>query len=149
MVIVRTGDRLDQELVSAQLPVVVILDRLRSAHNVGNIFRLVEAVCGEAIAACGYTACPPHEKLAKTAMGSDQLVTCNHYETSAQAILDYRARGYRIYGVETVENATLYCDVDIQFPCALYRERSVSDSAMPFRFAINSFLPSRVEKSSM
>ncbi|NLG14855.1 MAG: RNA methyltransferase [Lentisphaerae bacterium] len=151
MVIVRTGDRLDQELVSAQLPVVVILDRLRSAHNVGNIFRLVEAVCGEAIAACGYTACPPHEKLAKTAMGSDQLVTCNHYETSAQAILDYRARGYRIYGVETVENATLYCDVDIQFPCALVlgnEALGISDDALSLcdQFVC---LPSRGRKNSI
>ncbi len=70
----------------------IILDRLRSAHNTGNIFRLAEAV-GADIAACGYTPCPPHPKLAKTAMGCDGMVKCRHYPDAASAIKELRAEG--------------------------------------------------------
>lgn len=67
------------------MQLTIILDRLRSAHNTGNIFRLAEAV-GADIIACGYTPCPPHPKLAKTAMGCDELVKCRHCEDAASAI---------------------------------------------------------------
>ena len=101
---VRTGD-VKAPRESRALPVVLILDRLRSAYNVGNIFRVAEAARVEEIAACGYTACPPHEKLEKTARGCDKLVPCRHFETTTDAVGEYRGRGYAIYGVETVEGA--------------------------------------------
>ncbi len=101
------------------LPVTVVLDRLRSAHNVGNIFRLVEAVRGEGIVACGYTAMPPHPKLAKTARGCDELVPCRHAETAAEAVRALQAAGRRVYSVETVEGAEPVWDVRFAFPCAL------------------------------
>ena len=117
-VTVRTGD-VEAPRESRALPVALILDRLRSAYNVGNVFRVAEAARVEEIAACGYTACPPHIKLEKTARGCDKLVPCLHFETAAEAIQDYRGRGYAIYGVETVENAECYWAADIRFPCAL------------------------------
>ncbi|MBR3708558.1 MAG: TrmH family RNA methyltransferase, partial [Lentisphaeria bacterium] len=59
----------------AALPkIVLVLDRLRSAHNVGNIFRIAEAIGAAEIICCGYTPAPPHPKLEKTAMGADQMV---------------------------------------------------------------------------
>ena len=67
------------------MQLTIILDRLRSAHNTGNIFRLAEAV-GADIIACGYTPCPPHPKLAKTAMGCDEMVRCRHCPDAAAAI---------------------------------------------------------------
>ena len=117
-VTVRTGD-VEAPRESRALPVVLILDRLRSAYNVGNIFRIAEAARVEEIAACGYTACPPHEKLEKTARGCDKLVPCRHFETAAEAVGEYRGRGYAIYGVETVEGAQWYWNAEIRFPCAL------------------------------
>lgn len=57
------------------MKICLILDRLRSAHNTGNIFRIAEAL-GAEIIACGYTPAPPHPKLAKTAMGADRMVRC-------------------------------------------------------------------------
>ena len=114
-VTVRAGDR-STPLLEPCLPVVLFLERLRSAFNVGNIFRLAEATRVEAIVTCGYTASPPHPKLAKTARGSDQRVRSEHVDTATDAVRAYRGRGYRVYGVETVEGATPIWDVLFSFP---------------------------------
>ena len=115
---VREGDRL-VPIACEALPVTVVLDRLRSAHNVGNIFRVVEAVCGERIVTCGYTATPSHPKLEKTARGCDGLVPCEHAETGADAVRRLQEAGRRVYAVETVEGAQSVWDVEFEFPCAL------------------------------
>jgi len=99
--------------------VVVVLDRLRSAYNAGNVFRIADAVRAEAIYACGYTPCPPHEKLAKTARGCDEVVPCRHFDSIVDAIGELRSRGYAIYGVDTVEGARFYWDAPLRFPCAV------------------------------
>ena len=80
-------------------PLVLVLDRLRSAHNTGNIFRIAEAL-GAGIAACGYTPCPPHPKLEKTAMGTDRTVPWRHFDTSEEAVDFLRADGYRVLAAE-------------------------------------------------
>ena len=71
----------------------LVLDRLRSAYNVGNIFRIAEAVGAREIVACGYTPAPPHVKLEKTAMGADKLVPCRSVATSADAVRMLRSEG--------------------------------------------------------
>jgi tRNA G18 (ribose-2'-O)-methylase SpoU len=101
------------------LPVTLVLDRLRSAHNVGNIFRLAEAVRAEAIVTCGYTATPPHPKLAKTARGCERLVTCRHCESSAVAVQTLRAAGYWVCALETAVGAAAVWDLPFRFPAAL------------------------------
>ena len=78
--------------------ICLILDRLRSAHNTGNIFRIAEAV-GAEIIACGYTPAPPHPKLARTAMGTDQMVRCRVLPDACSAIRQLRSEGYRQIGV--------------------------------------------------
>ena len=75
--------------------ITMVLDRLRSAHNTGNMFRIAEALRAE-IAACGYTPCPPHPKLAKTAMGTDERVKCRHFETAAEAVKCLREEGFKM-----------------------------------------------------
>lgn len=100
------------------LPVVIVLDRLRSAYNTGNIFRLADAVRAEAIYACGYTPCPPHDRLAKTAMGCDQFVPCQHFDETIQAIDALHAQGYFLYAVDTVVGAKCFWECHFQFPCA-------------------------------
>ena len=99
------GDRDCSE--HAKLPLIVVLDRLRSAHNVGNIFRLADAVHVEKVITCGYTATPPHAKLAKTAMGADEIVDCEHFPDSISAVKELKKRGYEIVAVETVAEAEL------------------------------------------
>ena len=100
------------------LPVVVVLDTLRSAYNTGNIFRLADAVNARAIYACGYTPCPPHEKLAKTAMGCDAMASCRHFPRAADAIRELKAEGYAVYGVDTVVGAQCYWEAHLRFPAA-------------------------------
>ena len=80
-------------------PLVLVLDRLRSAYNTGNIFRIAEAL-GAGIVCCGYTPCPPHPKLAKTAMGTDATVPCRRAETSAAAVAALREAGYTVWAAE-------------------------------------------------
>jgi len=114
---VRTGDSAVPREAGV-LPVVLVLDRLRSAFNTGNLFRIADAVRAEAIYACGYTPCPPHEKLAKTARGCDETVPCRHFETVAEALDELHSRGYALYGVDTVEGARCYWEAPLRFPCA-------------------------------
>ena len=73
----------------------MVLDRLRSAYNVGNIFRIAEAVRAREVICCGYTPCPPHPKLAKTAMDTDKMVPYRWCRSSVEAIRQLRMEGVR------------------------------------------------------
>lgn len=75
-------------------PLVIVLDRLRSAHNVGNIFRLAEALGAEVIG-CGATPMPPHPKLERTAMGTDKTVPFRVVPETADAIRLLRQEGVK------------------------------------------------------
>lgn len=99
-------------------PIVVVLDRLRSAYNVGNIFRLAEICRIERIITCGYTATPPHQKLAKTARGCDELVPCEHRPDALTAIQELRQAGYQTVAIETVEAAPSLWESRWQTPVA-------------------------------
>ena len=85
----------------------IVLDRLRSTHNVGNIFRLADAVGAKEVVCCGYTAAPPHPKLVKTAMGADKTVPFRSFSTAADALRELKAEGCKAVAVETLETA---CD---------------------------------------
>ena len=100
--------------------ITIVLDRLRSAHNTGNIFRIAEAVGASEIIACGYTPAPPHPKLAKTAMGTDTKVPCRTLPTSMEAVELLRSEGCRqILAVETGKGAVHAWEHDYEFPLAL------------------------------
>lgn len=115
---IRLGDQPDPRSEKV-LPVVLVLDVLRSAYNTGNIFRLADAVNAQAIYACGYTPYPPHEKLAKTARGCDETVPCRHFDHVEDALAELKELGYTIYAVDTVVGAQCYCEATLRFPCAL------------------------------
>ena len=105
--------------VGERLPIVIVLDALRSAYNTGNIFRLADAVQAEAVYACGYTPFPPHPKLAKTARGCDETVPCRHFDRVADALDALHAEGRAIYAVDTVVGAQCVWDARLRFPAAL------------------------------
>ena len=113
----RLGDRETVEQPD-WMPVVLILDNLRSAYNVGNLFRAAEATRAMGIVTCGYTATPLHIKLQKTARGCDEPVPCEHFEKTTDAIIAMKDRGFTVYGVDTVEGAAMYWEADMSFPCA-------------------------------
>lgn len=102
------------------MEITIILDRLRSAHNTGNIFRLADAVDAKEIICCGYTPAPPHPKLAKTAMGAEQTVRFRHFENSADAVKALRLEGLKqILAVESGPEGICAWKKDYVFPLGL------------------------------
>ncbi|TFF30341.1 RNA methyltransferase [Mucilaginibacter psychrotolerans] len=90
-----------------KLPVVVVLDNVRSMHNIGSIFRTSDALAATAVYLCGITAQPPHREIEKTALGATQSVAWEYFEDTLQAIAKLRAEGYKIVAIEQAENSTM------------------------------------------
>ena len=100
--------------------IVIVLDRLRSAFNTGNVFRIAEAVGAEEVIACGYTPAPPHPKLEKTAMGADKMVRSRTFPTSLDAVKQLRQEGFKqIVAVELTEQTVCAWDFKYEYPLAL------------------------------
>jgi 23S rRNA (guanosine2251-2'-O)-methyltransferase len=85
---------------SEKIPVIVILENIRSAYNVGSVFRTADAFLLQAIYICGYTAFPPHKEIKKTALGAEDSVTWKHFKNIAEAIEEIKAEGFKLYAVE-------------------------------------------------
>ncbi|MEI9911721.1 MAG: RNA methyltransferase [Bacteroidota bacterium] len=90
---------------SDKTPVIVVLENIRSAYNVGSVFRTSDAFLVEAIYIIGYTSQPPHKEIKKTALGAEDTVLWKHFTDSAEAIDDLRANGYNVYAVEQAEES--------------------------------------------
>ncbi len=84
---------------------VIILDNVRSQSNVGSIFRTADAFLAEAICLCGITAVPPHREIQKTALGATESVEWKYYKHTADALNEYREKGYVIVGIEQTEGS--------------------------------------------
>ena len=85
-----------------KLPVVLLMENIRSMHNVGSVFRTADAFLAEAIYLCGYTPRPPHRDIHKTALGATETVRWIYSDSSVEAVLSLKSEGYRIVGVEQV-----------------------------------------------
>lgn len=83
-----------------KIPIVVVLENIRSAYNVGSVFRTADAFLLEAVYLCGYTAFPPHKEIKKTALGAEDTVHWQHFSNAAEAISSLRSEGYTILSVE-------------------------------------------------
>lgn len=88
-----------------KFPLVLILDDVRSMHNVGSVFRSADAFRVQAIALCGYTPCPPHRDIQKTALGATETVAWAHFPSATDAIAHYRAKGFRALALEQVHGS--------------------------------------------
>ena len=96
---------------SDKMPVVAVLENVRSAYNVGSVFRTADAFLLEAVYLCGYTAFPPHKEIRKTALGAEETVSWKHFKKVDEALEELKALGYKIYVVEQVENSRKLNDV--------------------------------------
>jgi 23S rRNA (guanosine2251-2'-O)-methyltransferase len=85
---------------SDKVPIIAVLENVRSAYNVGSVFRTADAFLLDAIYICGYTAYPPHKEIKKTALGADETVAWKHFKSIDDAIQDLRQLGYKVYAVE-------------------------------------------------
>ena len=100
-------------------PLYLVLDNLRSAFNVGAIFRTADAARIAGVLTCGYTAHPPHKKLDKTALGTLDFVPTRHFETSSQALDYLRDEGIAVWALETTSHSVCYTEVEYPQPLAL------------------------------
>ena len=92
---------------SQKIPLVVVLENVRSAYNVGSVFRTADAFLIEAIYLTGYTAKPPHKEIKKTALGAEETVEWKYFKKTTEAINELRKENYRIYSVEQAINSHL------------------------------------------
>jgi tRNA G18 (ribose-2'-O)-methylase SpoU len=90
---------------SDKLPIIVVLENIRSAYNVGSVFRTSDAFLIEAIYIVGYSAKPPHKEIKKTALGAEGTVTWKYFKTSAEAIEELKKSGYKIFAAEQAEGS--------------------------------------------
>jgi tRNA G18 (ribose-2'-O)-methylase SpoU len=85
---------------SEKLPVIAVLENIRSAYNVGSVFRTADAFLLDSIFICGYTAYPPHKEIKKTALGAEESVSWKYVKKIEEAIEEIKAAGYKVYAVE-------------------------------------------------
>ncbi len=86
-----------------KIPVVLVLDNVRSLNNIGSVFRTSDAFLIDRIFLCGITAQPPHKDIHKTALGATESVEWNYYPETTQAINALKQNGYSIIAVEQTE----------------------------------------------
>lgn len=101
------------------LPLTVVADSLRSAFNLGGLFRTAECFGVRELVLCGYTPSPDQPQVAKAALGADRLVPWRHRERTLDAIAALQAEGVRCFALETVAEAPDLATVEWPFPCAL------------------------------
>ena len=97
---------LDEFKEAAKLPLIVVLDDVRSLYNVGSVFRCGDAFRIEAVYLCGITACPPNAEIHKTALGGEDSVTWKYFENTEDAVQQLHHNGYFVYSIEQVEGST-------------------------------------------
>lgn len=94
-------------------PLVVVLDNVRSMHNVGSVFRSADAFLVEAIYLCGYTPCPPHRDIHKTALGATETVQWKYEANIMDLLGELKAEGYMLCAVEQAEGSVNLQEFDV------------------------------------
>ncbi len=118
-----------------KLPIIIVLDNIRSLSNVGAFFRSADAFRIGELVLCGITACPPHREIHKTALGADETVRWRYYESTEAACQALKSEGYRIFAVEQVEGSVPLQDFKFE-PQTAYilgnEVEGVSEEALPY-----------------
>lgn len=100
----------DEFKAAKKIPLVVVLDNVRSLHNIGSVFRTSDAFRVARICLCGITATPPHAEIHKTALGAEDTVEWKYYEDTLDAVKDLKDEGFVVYSVEQVEGSVMLGD---------------------------------------
>lgn len=90
-----------------KLPLVVVLDNVRSLHNIGSVFRTSDAFRVECICLCGITAVPPHAEIHKTALGAEDTVDWKYYQNTVDVVDELKQNGYTVFSIEQAEGSTM------------------------------------------
>lgn len=106
--IIEMGRMNQEEFKQAEkMPLIVVLDDVRSMYNVGSVFRTSDAFRVEAIYLCGITACPPHAEIHKTALGAEDTVEWKHFDNTMDAVNALKAEGYKIFSIEQCQGSIM------------------------------------------
>lgn len=95
----------DEFKAADKIPVIAVLENIRSAYNVGSVFRTADAFLLEAVYITGYTCTPPHKEIKKTALGAEETVAWKHFANATSAIDSLKKEGYKIFAVEQAINS--------------------------------------------
>lgn len=90
-----------------KMPLVVILDNVRSMHNIGSVFRTCDAFRAEGVFLCGITATPPQNEIHKTALGAEESIEWTYFKETTEAVRTLQEKGYRVFAIEQCEGATM------------------------------------------
>ena len=104
----------DEYKEADKLPLVVVLDNIRSLHNIGSVFRTADAFRIERICLCGITAVPPHPEMHKTALGAEFTVDWEHFDNTVEAVDNLRNEGYMVYSVEQAEGSVMLNELALE-----------------------------------
>lgn len=96
-----------------KIPLTIVLDNIRSQHNIGSVFRTSDAFLVEEIILCGITATPPNVEIHKTALGSEDSVKWSYREDSLEVVNQLRDNGYVVYAVEQTENSLMLDQIEV------------------------------------
>ena len=94
-------------------PLVIVLDNVRSLHNVGSVFRTSDAYLVEAVCLCGITSTPPHAEIHKSALGAENSVDWLYFEDTLEAIKELKTKGFEVLAIEQAEGSTLLNQLEI------------------------------------
>jgi len=86
-------------------PLVVVMDNIRSMHNVGSVFRTADAFLISGICLCGFTPQPPHRDIHKTALGATESVDWLYYENTTDAVIALKKQGYQVFAIEQTKGS--------------------------------------------
>ena len=95
---------------SPESGIAVVLDNVRSAHNVGSVFRTCDAFRADLLCLCGICAVPPSPEIRKAALGAENSVAWERFASTGEAVAELRKRGYRIVSVEQTEKSVMLGD---------------------------------------
>lgn len=101
-----------------KIPLVMVLDNVRSMHNIGSVFRTSDAYLVEKVVLCGITAQPPHPEIHKSALGAEFSVDWEYYADTNEAVAALKAQGYEVWAIELAENSVMLQDFFKQSECS-------------------------------
>lgn len=102
----------EQYKLAEKIPIVVVLDNIRSCNNIGSVFRTSDALLIEKIYLCGITATPPNTEIHKTALDSEKTVEWEYFEDTNDAIVKLKSEGFQTFAIEQVENSIMLPEFD-------------------------------------
>ena len=100
----------DEFKQAKKIPLVVVLDNVRSMHNIGSVFRTSDAYVVEKVVLCGITAQPPHPEIHKSALGAEFSVDWEYYADTNDAVATLKSQGYEVWAIELAENSVMLQD---------------------------------------